>query len=160
MKPFSLNDPDLAELEAELLGKHIRLDQAGQQALLYHAAFRAGQAKATKTTRLWQAFTTALGMILVVALFPWNRPNLTPSMNTGQSLPANIPLMITAAPKEDLPLGTHADQGQSLPPWENWAQGSENAEVFDQALEKFAQLDARERSYSLIQFSHLGFLGY
>jgi hypothetical protein len=31
MKPFSLNDPDLAELEAELLAKNIRLDQAGQR---------------------------------------------------------------------------------------------------------------------------------
>ncbi len=160
MKPFSLNDPDLAELEAELLAKNIRLDQAGQQALLYHAAFRAGQAKATKTTRLWQAYTAALGMILVVTLFPWNRPSLTPPMNTGQSLPTNIPLMITAAPKEDLPLGSHGDPGQSVPPWENWAQGRGNAEVFDQALEKFAQLDARERSYSLIQFSHLESLGY
>jgi hypothetical protein len=81
-------------------------------------------------------------------------------MNPGQPPPANIPLMITAAPKEDLPLGSHGDQGQSTSPWENWEQGQEKAELFDQALQKFAQLDPREKSYSLLQFSHLESLGH
>lgn len=160
MNPFSLNDPDLAALEAELLGQSPRLDPGAQQAILYKSAFQAGKAAASKTTRIWQAFTAGLGLMLVVTLFPWNRANLTPQGIPTSLPPAAIPSQLAATPQEELPLGTHGSQGQTEIAWETWKSAENKSERFDQELKKFTLLEPHEKAISLIQFSRLESLGY
>lgn len=160
MNPFSLNDPDLAALETELLGQSPRLDPGAQQAILYQSAFQAGKAAASKTNRIWQACTAGLGLMLVATLFPWNRADLTPQGIPTQLPPTQIPSQMAVIPPEDLPLGTHGGQGVSAIAWETWKPEDNKSERFDQELKKFALLEPQEKAHSLIQFSRLESLGY
>ena len=158
MSPNSLNDPDLAALEAELFGKSPRLTANAQQAILYQAAFRAGKALTTKSTRIWQTCAAGLGLILATTLFPWKQPNPVPDLANRELTPKEIPSIFAPSP-EELPLGIHGRQRQLAISRESWKPVENKSERFDQELKKFALLDLKEKAHSLIQLTRLESVG-
>jgi len=143
MNDFSLKDSDLSALEDQLLGQGPKLDPVRQQLLIYQCAFDAGKRSGTKTLRLWQTGTLACALILGALQIPWTRPPVAPQANT----------VAASTNQEEIPLGVHGGQGVPAFAGESLKNQEDKDAAFDRELQKFARLDPREKSHTLVHFS-------
>lgn len=155
----SLNDPALAALETELQGICPKLTATAQKAILYHAAFRAGKAAATKATRIWQTCALGFGLTLVLTLLPWKQADPAPQITGGNPPTNKTPSMLASPSPPELPLGILGNQGPFVFTGESWKPVENTSEKFEMELNKYALLDNQEKAQSLFQLTRLETVG-
>ncbi len=154
-----LDHPDLAEVEAELLGKRPRLNAKAQQSIFYQAAFQAGKASGYKSTRVWQTCTVGLSLILALNIYPWRQHGSEQQMTKKVEPPDPIPSLVTPSIPQESLLGIHGGKGRLSFNRESWKTLENKSERFDKEMKKFALLDLHEKAHSLIQLTRLENLG-
>lgn len=147
MNHYSLNDPQLQALEAQLAASAPLVSTARRQQLLYRCAFAAGQSAASSTLRRWQGAVAALTVLLLGMSIPLARG---PSMLAKREVepPARRELSSQGIPAEweNLPIARGAAVTVALDAWQMPPSATAS---FDDELAQYEQIDPRLRSLTL-----------
>ncbi len=117
--PF--HDPTLKDTESRLLASKPRLAPDEEQRMLYQCAFAAGQARARRALRGWQATTAVMGLLLVSLAVPVVQGTRMAKVDRVETLhiPESMPVQQSLPPEPLVAFGTRVEvelDAWQLPP--------------------------------------------